>query len=56
MRYELANSEWAFIWAILPDKPRGVPWLDDRRLLNGGLRACNQVRHGAVCRNVSVPA
>ena len=35
MRYELTDSEWAFIWPILPDKPRDVPRVDDRRVLNG---------------------
>jgi transposase len=35
MRYELANYEWAAIKPMLPNKPRGVPWVNDRRVLNG---------------------
>jgi len=35
MRYELTDTEWAIIWPMLPDKPRGVPRVDDRRVLNG---------------------
>jgi hypothetical protein len=35
MRYELADEEWAAIRRMLPDKPRGVPCVDDRRVLNG---------------------
>lgn len=35
MRYELTEYEWADIKPFLPDKPRGVPRVDDRRVLNG---------------------
>jgi transposase len=35
MRYELADCEWAAIKPMLPNKPRGVPRVDDRRVLNG---------------------
>src|SRR5512132_1032995 len=35
MRYELSDNEWGIIRAILPTKPRGVPRVDDRRVLNG---------------------
>ena len=35
MRYELAESEWSVISRLLPNKPRGVPRVDDRRVLNG---------------------
>ena len=35
MRYELTNNEWAAIRPMLPNKPRGVPRVDDRRVLNG---------------------
>jgi transposase len=35
MRYELADFEWAAIKPMLPNKPRGVPRRDDRRVLNG---------------------
>lgn len=33
--YELTNFEWAMIEPLLPNKPRGLPWVDDRRVLNG---------------------
>src|SRR6516164_7995179 len=35
MRYELTDREWAAIKPMLPNKPRGVPRVDDRRVLNG---------------------
>jgi len=34
-RYELTDGEWSIIEALLPNKPRGVPRVDDRRVLNG---------------------
>ncbi|WP_239807253.1 transposase, partial [Croceicoccus hydrothermalis] len=33
--YEPTDGEWAIIAPLLPDKPRGVPRVDDRRVLNG---------------------
>jgi len=35
MRYELSDPEWAAIKPMLPNKPRGVPRVNDRRVLNG---------------------
>src|SRR5438874_9261329 len=35
MRYELTDGEWAAIKPMLPNKPRGVPRVIDRRVLNG---------------------
>jgi transposase len=35
MRYELSDVEWDVIKPMLPNKPRGVPRVDDRRVLNG---------------------
>ncbi len=35
MRYELGDDEWDVIRPMLPDKPRGVPRVDDQRVLNG---------------------
>lgn len=34
-RYELSDFEWSIIQPLLPDKPRGVPRADDRKVLNG---------------------
>jgi transposase len=35
MRYELSDYEWTAIKPMLPNKPRGVPRVNDRRVLNG---------------------
>ncbi len=35
MRYELTDHEWAAIRPMLPNKPRGVPRVNDRRVLSG---------------------
>jgi len=34
-RYDLTDFEWSIIQPLLPTKPRGVPRVDDRRVLNG---------------------
>lgn len=34
-RFDLTDSEWLLIAPFLPNKPRGVPRTDDRRVLNG---------------------
>jgi transposase len=34
-RYDLTEMEWQAIKPYLPNKPRGVPRVDDRRVLNG---------------------
>ena len=33
--YELSDFEWGVMAPLLPNKPRGVPRVDDRRVLNG---------------------
>ena len=35
MRYELTDFEWTAIRPLLPNKPRGVPRVNDREVLNG---------------------
>src|SRR5687768_11316882 len=35
MRYEVTDHEWTAIKPMLPNKPRGVPRVNDRRVLNG---------------------
>jgi transposase len=35
MRSELTDTEWTAIRPMLPNKPRGVPRVNDRRVLNG---------------------
>lgn len=34
-RFDLSDFEWGMISPLLPNKPRGVPRVDDRRVLNG---------------------
>ena len=34
-RYDFTDFEWSVIQPLLPNKPRGVPRVDDRRVLNG---------------------
>ena len=46
-RHELSDEEWAIIQPLLPNKPRGMPRVDDRRVLNGILW---RFRTGAPCR------
>jgi transposase len=35
MRYALSETEWNIIRPVLPNKSRGIPRVDDRRVLNG---------------------
>jgi hypothetical protein len=35
MRYELTDREWAAIRPMLPNKPREIPRVNDRRVLSG---------------------
>ena len=34
-RYEITDFEWSIIKPLSPNKPRGVPRVDDRKVLNG---------------------
>lgn len=34
-RRELSDDEWAIISPLLPNKPRGVPRVDDQGVVNG---------------------
>jgi transposase len=38
MRYELTDDEWTAVKPMLPNKPSGVPRVNDRRVLNGIFR------------------
>ncbi|MBI1777723.1 MAG: transposase [Proteobacteria bacterium] len=49
MRCELTDHEWGVITPMLPNKPRGVPRVDDRRVLNGIIRI---LRSCAPCRDL----
>jgi hypothetical protein len=54
MRYELTDHEWFAIKPMLPNKSRGVPRVNDRRVLNGIFWFCDPERHGATCQKTSV--
>jgi hypothetical protein len=45
MRYALTDDEWIAIKSMLPNKPRGVPRVNDRRVLNGTLAGCDPIIH-----------
>lgn len=48
-RYDLTDFEWLIIEPLLPNKPRGVQRVDDRRVLNGIFRV---LRSGAPWRDL----
>ena len=50
MRYELADYEWVAIKPMLPNKPRGIPRLNDRRVLNGIFWVLRSGAPGAIYR------
>lgn len=50
MRYELTDYEWTAIKPMLPNKPRGVPRVNDRRVLNASSGFCTPARLGAIYR------
>jgi transposase len=50
MRYELSDYEWAAIKPRSPNKPRGAPRVNDRRVLNGIFWV---LRSGAPWRDLS---
>ena len=54
MRYELNDHEWAAIKPMLPNKPRGVPRVNDRRVLNGIFWVLRSGHRGATCRTTLV--
>ena len=51
MRYELTDYEWTAIKPMLPNKPRGVPRTNDRRVLNGifWVLRSGSLRHARGC-------
>ena len=54
MRYELSDYEWTAIKPMLPNKPRGVRRVNDRRVLNGIFWVLRSVLPGAICRKPMV--
>lgn len=49
MRYEFSEHEWTAIKPMLPNKPRGVRRVDDRRVLDGIVWV---LRSGALWRDL----
>jgi transposase len=51
-RYDLTDFEWRVIAPLLRNKPRGVPRVDDRRVLNGIFFGCRDpARLGVICQS-----
>ena len=49
-RFDRTDFEWSVIDPLLPNKPRGVPRIDDRRVLNGNFWV---LRSGALWRDLT---
>lgn len=47
-RFDLTDFEWSVIEPLLPNKSRGVPRVDDRRVLNGFSGGFAPVRLGPI--------
>jgi transposase len=55
MRYQLSDCELNVIRPMLPNKARGIPRVDDRRISTASFGSCDQVHHGVICPRASVP-
>ena len=55
-RYELTEFEWKVIQPLLPNKPRGVPRVDDRRVLNGIFWVLRMLASLAMCISLVLEA
>jgi len=54
VRYDLTEFEWRTIQPLLPNKPRGVPRVDDRRGLNGIFWVLRSGSPRQTCRSAMV--
>ena len=52
-RFDLTDFEWSVIQPLLPNKPRGVPRVDDRRVLNGIFWRLRTGRRGPTFRSAT---
>ena len=50
MRYELSEYDWSGVKPMLPNQPRGVPRVNDRRVLMASCGSCVRERRGAICQ------
>jgi len=56
-RYDLTDFEWSVIEHLLPNKPRGVPRVDDRQFHGARSSACRQLpRYEKVGRHTHLAA
>lgn len=54
-QFDLSDVEWRLIRALLPNKPRGVARVDDRRVLNGIFYVLRTGSPGGTCRSATGP-
>ena len=54
MRYEQSDHGWDVINPMLPNKPRGIPRVEDRRVLNG-TASFGSCAPAAPCRDLPEP-
>lgn len=55
-RFDLSDKEWSLIRPLLPNKPRGVARVDDRRVINGIFYVLRTgARPGAICPSAMGP-
>src|SRR5688572_14571126 len=50
-RFDLSDAEWALIRPLLPNKPRGVARVNDRRVINGIFYVLRTGSPGVICRS-----
>ena len=48
----LSDAQFARLQPLLPNKPRGVPRVDDRRVISGIIHV---IRHGLMWRDADLP-
>jgi transposase len=50
-RYEISDFEWSIMSPLLPNKPRGVAQVEDRKVLTAFIGGCGRVRPGQTFRS-----